>query len=313
MVLELSKPKLSGWETKLAIAIALATSVFFAFIPILIRISENFVSPNATVFNRFWIATGILGLWNGLILPNRQTNPPIKKYSNSKRPLILLLILIIVFVSTQLLWAWAIAQTTVANSEVLHCLAPVFTTIAGWLLFAQRFGGRFLIGMVIATGGTLGIGFSDMSHSISLQGDGLAFLSAVFWAAYIMSMEKLRNYLSPTMIVMWASGSCSVLCLPVMLIVDNEVFPHSGGAWLTLIALALNTIVCHSLVAYSLKWISSGLMATILLLSPILTAILGWVLFSEALSLLNLFGFAVILVGIYMAISDKGELKISED
>ncbi|MDQ2096315.1 MAG: DMT family transporter [Tychonema bourrellyi B0820] len=311
--LELPEQKLSGLETKLAIATALAASVFLALTPVLIRISESFLSPNATIFNRFWIATVILGLWNGLFLQNRQTNPPVKDSSNTKRLFVPLLVLVIAFVSTQLLWAWSLAQTTVANSEILHCLSPGFTTLAGWLLFAQRFGGRFLIGMVVATGGTIAIGVSDMSHSSSLFGDGLALLSAVFWAAYIMSMEKLRNYLSPTIIVMWASGSCTLLCLPVMLIAGDEVLPYSAGAWLTLIVLALNTVVCHSLVAYAIKWLSSGLMSTILLLSPVLTAVVAWALFSETLSPLNLLGFAVIMVGVYLAISDEGELKIPED
>lgn len=312
-LVELADKKISGWETKLAIATALAASVLLAFMPILIRISESFLSPNATIFNRFSIATVILGLWNGMFLLNRQTNPPVKESPETNRLLMPLVVLIIAFVSTQLLWAWSIAQTTVANSEVLHCLSPGFTTLAGWLLFRQRFGGRFLVGIIVATGGAIAIGVSDMSRSISLEGDGLALLSAVFWAAYIMSMEKLRNYLSPTIIVLWASGSCTLLCLPIMLIAGDEVLPHSGGAWITLTVLALNTVVCHSLLAYALKWLSSGLMATILLLSPVLTAVVAWVLFSEALSPLNLLGFAVILVGIYLAISDEAELKIPED
>lgn len=309
---ELPDPILSRLETKLALATALAASVLWAFMPILIRISESFVSPNTTVFTRFWIATAILGIWSGVFRKNEQITPAVKESYNTNKLLMPLLVLAIASISTQLLWTWSITQTFVANSEVLHCLSPGFTTLAGWLLFSQRFNGRFLIGMVLATGGTLAIGLSDL-NSINLQGDGLALLSAIFWGAYIMSMEKLRHDLSPTTIVMLASGSCALLCLPVMLIADDPVLPYSGEAWLTLIALALNTILCHCLVAYSLKWLSSGLIATILLLSPILTAIVGWALFSEALSLLNLLGFVVILVGLYLAISDEGELKIAAD
>ena len=101
--------------------------------------------------------------------------------------------------------------------------------------------------------------------------------------------------------------------LRTAIIAGDQVLPHSGGAWLTLIVLGLNTVVCHSLVVYALKWRSSELMSTILLLSRVLTAVVAWALFWEALSLLNLLGFVVILVGIYLAISDEGELKIPED
>lgn len=33
---------------------------------IFIRLSEQYIGPNATVFNRFWIATAIFGLWRGI-------------------------------------------------------------------------------------------------------------------------------------------------------------------------------------------------------------------------------------------------------
>lgn len=314
MTLELSQQQLAQKETKIAIAAALAASVFFALMPILIRISESYVSPNATIFNRFWIVTVFLGLWNLLLLPNRQINRYIKNSPKFQQLLVPLLVLAIVFVGTQLLWAWSLAQTTVANSEVLHCLAPGFTTLAAWVLFAQKFSGKFLVGMLAATVGAIAIAASDFSSSISLEGDGLALLSAVFWAAYIMSMEKLRTWLSPTAILIWASASCTLLCFPVLLIAGDRVLPHSGEGWLTLTVLALNTIACHGLMAYGLKWLSSGLMATILLLSPILTAVLGWVLFSETLSPLNFLGFAVIVVGICLVISDKGAgLKTVEE
>ncbi len=309
--LEIPEQKLSGWETKRAIATALAASVFLGLMPILIRISQDFLSPNATVFNRFWIGTIIQGLWNGL-LPNRKTNFAIKDTSNIKRLLVWLLVLSIVFTLTQLLWSLSLAQTTVANSEILHCFSPKFTTLAGWLLFTKRFGNRFLTGMVITTGVAIAIGVSDISYSVSLKGDGLALLSAVFWGGYIMSMEKLRSYLSPTMIVMWASVSCAVLSRPVILITNDGMLPNGAESWLTLILLGFNTIACHGLMAYSLKWLSSALMATILLCSPILTAVVGWALFSETLSQINLFGLAVILVGIYLATSDEGELKTPE-
>lgn len=309
--LQLPEQQLARQETKIAIAAALAASVFLGFMPILIRICEGYVSPNTTIFNRFWIVTAILVVWN-LLWQNRQTNRSVKESPLSKELLVPLLALAIAFVATQLLWTWSLTQTTVANSEVLHCLAPGFTTLAAWVLFAQKFGGRFLIGVVVAMVGAIAIGASDFSSNISLEGDGLALLSAVFWAAYIMSMEKLRTWLGPTGILIWASASCTFLCFPILLLTGDEILPHSGGSWLALIMLALNTIAGLGLIVYGLKWLSSGLMATILLLSPILTAVLGWLLFSETLSPFNLLGFVVILVGIYLSISDKGGLKEAE-
>ena len=49
-----------------AIAALLGGIVAIAIAPILIRLSENAISPNATVFNRLWTAAAVLGLWSGL-------------------------------------------------------------------------------------------------------------------------------------------------------------------------------------------------------------------------------------------------------
>lgn len=311
--LELPEQQLAGKEAKIAIAAALAASVFFGFMPIFIRICVGYLSPNATIFNRFWIVTAILGFGKLLWRPNKQTKLFVKDSPKLQKLLGPLLGLVIGFAGNQLSWTWSLTQTSVANSEVLHCLTPAFATLAGWVLFSQKFGGRFLIGVVTAMVGAIAIAASDFSSSISLEGDGLALLSAIFWAVCIMSVEKLRTWFSPTVVLLWLSGSCTLLSVPVVLIAGDEILPHSGEAWLAVTVLALNTIACHGLMAYGLKWLSSGLMATILLLSPILTAVLGWVLFSETLTPLNLLGFAVILVGIYLAISDKGGIKAVEE
>ena len=311
--LQLPELQLAQKEEKIAIAAALAAAVLFGFIPILVRICASYLSPNATIFNRFWIVTAILGFWNVLRLPNRQTNLSVKNLPKFQELLVPLLGLVISFLSCQLSWTWSLTQTTVANSEVLHSLTPGFITLATWMLFGQKFGGRFLIGVTVAMVGAIAIGASDFSSSINLEGDGLALLSAIFWGGYIISAEQLCSWLNPAGILMWASGSVAILFFPLLLLAGDEILPHSGGAWLALITLALNTIACFCLVNYCLIRLASGLVATILLLSPILTAVLGWVLFSEALSPLNLLGFVVILAGIYLAISDKEGLKAVEE
>ncbi|MBP0019483.1 MAG: DMT family transporter [Cyanobacteria bacterium SBLK] len=313
MTLRLDLPAPNSTRTKLAIAIALAASVLLGLMPILIRIAEDYMSPNAVTFNRFWVISVIIGAWqvtSRLTPQNKQFSesssyPDTKIETNTQKLIVPLMILAIAFVGTQLLWAWSLSQTAVANSEILHSLAPGFTVLAGWLLFKQTFGSRFLVGIAIATMGAIAIGISDFSSSISLGGDGLALLSAVFWAAYFMSVEKLRSQFGAMAILLWASGTCALLCFPVVLVVEDGILPQLREGWIVLTILAFNTIACHGSIAYTLKWLSSGLVATILLLSPILTAIMGWLLFSETLSLLNILGFTIVLVGVYFVISES--------
>lgn len=317
--LELPESNNSAAEVNKAYIAILTTLLMIAFMPILLRISESSITANATIFNRLWIATVILGLWNGVLVVKRrlfrtpmrtvQNSPPIKPFPDSHN-LLLLLILAIVFVGFQLLWAWSLTQTSVANSEVLHSVTPLFTTLLGWALFGQKFDRLFLSGVAIALTGSILLVANDFSIALDkLEGDGLALLSAMFWAGYLLVAEKLQNQLSIIAIMTWICVLGTFFCLPILLVTRDELFPHSWEEWLTLIILGIAVILIQSLITYSLKYLSSGLVATILLLNPILTAIFAWLIFSETLDLLNLLALFTVLLGIFLTTSSKNAVK----
>jgi drug/metabolite transporter (DMT)-like permease len=101
---------------------------------------------------------------------------------------------------------------------------------------------------------------------------------------------------------MWRCFIGSILILPLVLLAGDRVFPYSWQGWLAVIALA---VICQAfgqgLIIHSLGRLSSGFVALFLLLEPVITAIIAWLLFSERLSLLNWLDFSVVLAGIYLA------------
>ena len=97
-----------------------------------------------------------------------------------------------------------------------------------------------------------------------------------------------------------------ILTLPLIIIDSALIFPSSWIGWLFLIALTLSNLG-QILIIYSLKQLPSGLVALVLLLDPVFTAILAWIIFSEKLGLSNWIVFAVILFGIFLAASSKSK------
>ncbi len=312
--LELTPPPASRSEIAIVFGALFSVIILFAWIPMLIKISEYEISPNATMFNSFWIAIAILGLWNGVSFLKRRWSGnfmTIKSFPNAGHKSWLLLLMLGVFSEgQQLFYAWSFVQTSLANSEVLHSLTPLFTTLVGWMWLGQEFDRRFLLGIAIAIGGSIALAVNDISITLDkLQGDGLALVSAVFWGCYLMVVEKLQTRLSVTAIATWEKALSTVFLLPILLISSDQVFPHTVCGWLSVTLLAIDEIATISPIAYTLKRLSSGLVATILLLHPAITALLAWRFFSETLSLLNLLGFVVILVGVYLATLSKGGVK----
>ncbi|MEG5056641.1 DMT family transporter [Microcoleus sp. A2-C5] len=276
---------------------------------IFIRLSEREISPNATVFNRLWIATAVFGLWNGAdAVRRRMSRNEVEARSPYTLKDVMLLTAVGVVSSASLgLWAWSLTQTNVANSTVLRNLTPLFTTLGGWLLLGRRFDSRFLLGLVVALGGAIAIGTTDLQIAgENFTGDIAALLSAMFYAANLLIAEDLRTKFPATTILMWRCLIGSILILPLVLLEGDRIFPYSWEGWLAVIALA---VICQAfgqgLLIHSLGTLSSGFVALFLLLEPVITAIIAWMLFSESLSLFNWFAFSVVLAGIYLAKSSK--------
>ncbi|NEQ77842.1 MAG: EamA family transporter [Okeania sp. SIO2C9] len=91
------------------------------------------------------------------------------------------------------IWPWYLTKTTVTNSNLLHNTTPIFTVLGGWLLLSKSFGNRFLIGTILALGGTLIIAFQDFHLAKdTLLGDSIALVSAIFYAGAILVVEHLQ-------------------------------------------------------------------------------------------------------------------------
>lgn len=306
---ELVENKATFWAIVSLSAALLAVSLAAIFI----RLSEREIGPNATVFNRLWIATVVFAVWNGVGAARRRMSEDLPEVRSGYTLGDVILLTAVGIVSSASLgfWAWSLTQTNVANSTVLRNLTPLFTTLGGWLLLGRRFDNRFLLGLAVAVLGAVAIGIDDLQTARdNLAGDITALLSAIFYAANLLIAEHLRTKFPATTILMWRCFIGSVLILPLVLLAGDRVFPYSWQGWLSVIALA---VICQAfgqgLLIHSLGRLSSGFVALFLLLEPVITAILAWILFSEKLSLFNWLAFSVVLVGIYLGKSSSSAEK----
>ena len=293
---------------------ALLLGVFAdSFAAIFIRLSELELGPYATIAHRYWIATIALGLWVGVKRfrqPLKQTTEP---QSSPLTPLEwgLLLAAGTIVALEMSLWAVSMTQTSVANAVVLGNLAPLFTALGAWVLWKRGFDQRFLIGLAFALCGAITIGLEDLQLLPGhVQGDAIAFLSAVFFSAYLLTLERLRERLSATTILLGCSAMASLVSTAIAIRCEGQFFPLSGQGWLAVLGLALiSQTLGQGLVTYSLNQLSSGIVAITFLLEPVIAATIAWVLFSETLSVLNAIGLSLVIFGIYVAISSQSALK----
>ncbi|MDJ0702202.1 MAG: DMT family transporter [Leptolyngbyaceae cyanobacterium MO_188.B28] len=278
-----------------------------SFAPIFIRFSETELGANATVFNRLFIFVMIFGV--GRAVGQRFSKEP---EVSDQAPLtlqqwLLLMSVGIISIISLGLWAISLEYTTVAKCMLLNNLTPLFTSLGSLLFLGKRFDAKFMIGMTLALSGAIALGLEDLNGAEGfLIGDIYALLSAVFLGTYFLIIEQLRNRFSATTILLWRGAIGSLLLLPVVAITEGQLFPTSKVAILAVLGLGL---LCEGfgqrLLADCMDKLSSSFVALFLLLEPIVSALLAWVIFLERLSPITWVGFAVVLTGIYLARSSN--------
>jgi drug/metabolite transporter (DMT)-like permease len=313
-VLESPQQKTNSLSTLMLLCLLLVGVLTLSIAAILIRFSEQYIGPNATVFNRFWISTVIFGVWRGgnAIASRSSRDSPTPNNTYATSDILLLGLAATVTSISHISWAWSLTKTNIADANLLHNLTPIFATFGGWLLLGHNFDKRFIIGMLLTLGGAIAIGIQDFQVATEqLIGDALALFSAVFYAMNSLVIEKLRCKFSITSILLWSCFFRVFLTFPVAFFTEEQIFPSSLEGWIPVFCLAFFCqVIGSAILGYSLKQFSSGFISLFLLLEPIITTTLGWVIFAEHFSRFNLLAFIVILFGIYVAKSGQGANKV---
>ena len=313
----LDAPKPLAQLSALAAIIALLLGIFaVSFAAIFIRVSEYELGPYATIFHRFWISSVALGgwvggkqLWSASEDVESEAAGPLTRWDWGW------LLAAGVITSIDLpLWAYSLTRTSVANATVLGNLAPVFTALGAWLLWKQWFDQTFLWGLGVAIVGVIAIGVGDLQIAgAHLSGDVIALCSAVFFSAYLLTVEQLRSRLSATTVILGSSIVGAVVTGSIALQFESHLFPLSAQGWYAVIALGLiSQTLGQGLVTYSLNKVSAGVVSISFLLEPVMATLTAWVLFAEKLSLWNVIAFAVVLCGVYIALSSQSAIKENE-
>ena len=278
----------------LALAALFAGATAIATAPLFVKVSET--GPVATAFWRVFLALPPLWMW-ALISEGRQHAAHLRKHRG------LMMAAGIFFAGDLAVWHWSILLTSVANTTLLANLAPIFVTAVAWFVFRETPRKLFLAGLAAAIAGTLlliGANFGQ-SGSASL-GDALGVITAMFYAAYQMSVSRLRAHVPTASLMAWSSLVMAVLLLPIAWISGEQLLPDSAAGWMKLIGIALFAqVIGQSLIAWAMAHLTATFSSVGLLLQPVMATLFAWVLLGETVGPLQFTGGALVLAGIGLA------------
>lgn len=190
-------------------------------------------------------------------------------------------------------WHIGILQTKMANATLFGNAASLILA-ATTLVLARRLplrseGAALLLACV---GAVLLLRESGQQGEARLIGDLLCLLAGVLYAGYMLTMQRARGRLAswPTLALSTAAGVLPLLGFAMLL--GERILP---GDWGPVVALAFTSqIVGQGLLIYALPHFSALVVGLTLLTQPAVAAMIGWLVYGERLTLLELLGGAMV-------------------
>jgi drug/metabolite transporter (DMT)-like permease len=264
------------------------------FTGIFMRMSE--LNPVASAFWRFALAAPVLWMW---AVYEAKKDKTAGKWLDLHKVLILAGLY---FAGDMALLHLSFHYTTVANASLMLNMAPVVIAFIMWKIHHTRFAPIFIIGMVVALVGAVGLLGASFSHGgKGLWGDFLGLLAAGFYAGYQLLIKAARVHYSCARLMAWSTTVTACGLLPLALLMPGPFWPTDLHALVPLLGLAVVAqLLGQTPIAWASGHLSTALSSVILLVMPLVGAIAAWILFNERLSPIQIGGGLVLLVGLYM-------------
>lgn len=261
-----------------ALAALLAGNISLSIGAMLVRLADT--GPTASAFWRMTIALPFL-----LILAWRETGGRLP----SRSSLYVAGAAGVFFALDLIAWHIGILQTKVANATLFGNCASLLLVL--WTIFLTRTlprGMQALAILLAFAGSALLMGQSYELSPDYLVGDLLSLLAGILYTGYVILMQRVRGTLAPWTALAISSTVCVPLLLVTALALGEVVMPRN---WTPLILLALSSqIVGQGLMTWSLPRFSPLVIGLTLLVQPAIAALAGWLMFSEPLGPLDIFG-----------------------
>lgn len=197
-------------------------------------------------------------------------------------------------------WIASLRYTSVVSSVVLVTLQPVIAALASWVFLHERLTRRQVGGIALALAGGAALAAGDLGNGeVSLYGDALAFLGAVFVAAYFLVGRVLRRTVPTLTYTFWVYSTAAAALLLLALVTRTPLGPYGTRDWLIFAALAfLCTLLGHSVFNWALAYLPATSVTVAILGEPVGAGLLAALVFGEVPHSGQLVAGAVLLGGI---------------
>lgn len=286
--MSLSSPTPRLASGRLAFAALIAANVVLALGPWMVRLAD--VGPVAAGFWRLALAIPFL-----LVLSRTGGAAML-----ARKGLFLTIVAGGLFFAADLAaWHYGIVRTKLANATLFGNMSSLLFALYGFLLLRRlpsRVQGAALL--FALTGAVLLMGSSYELSPSHFEGDLFALLAGLFYTFYLVAIDRARRTMAPMPVLALATIAGALPLLILARAMGEAVMPHD---WTPLLLLSFGSqVVGQGLLVYAMGYLSPVTVGLGLLTQPAVSALVGWLVYGEKLTLADLAGAAFICVALVL-------------
>ena len=260
---------------RLGLGLTLATALFWATLPIALKIALEILDPITLTWFRFLVAAVVTLAWLAARAGLRGYGALARRHWWMLGAAALLL------VGNYVLYLLGVQYTTPANAQLLIQLAPLLMALGGIWVFGERFRAAQWLGLALLAVG-MWLFFRDQLAAAAgreavagaghagdyVLGSACVVLGAVVWAGYALLQKQLLLRLDSMQVLLLIYLVASVALLPFSH--PAALLRLDGLHWAVLGYCALNTIGAYGAFAEALAHWEASRVSAILATTPLL-------------------------------------------
>lgn len=214
-------------------------------------------------------------------------------------------------------WISSLEYTSVASSVVFVSTSPLYVALLSQFFLGEQINPTLRYAIALALLGTLLIALSDACSlegrfqcpplqtffaGSAIKGDLLALGGGLTGAGYILIGRKVQREITllPYINLVYGIGAIFLVGFVGVSNLQAFGFPPITFLWLLLLAL-IPQLIGHSMINWALRFFTAAFVSITLLVEPIGSSALAFIILDERPRLLMVFGSALILSGVIAA------------
>lgn len=217
----------------------------------------------------------------------------------------LLLISLLGVAINQMMFFTGLNHTTPVDAAIINSVNPILVLLfAAWLL-KEKIGTTRLFGILLGAAGALMLIL--LGNPFSLKGGNMGgnlFVAGntVAWGLYLVIAKPLVVKYNPLLMMRWMFLIALIGVIPFSIRQALEINFSSFDTytWFSIFYIIIGTtFMAYFFITYSLKRLSSSVVAYYTYLQPVLVAVIGIIIFAEKISWIKILSALLVFAGIF--------------